>query len=154
MEHGDNIPLTNIAIEAIYSDRALYSSNASAQITLLDKSIISISGASFSIAMGFINNIIPLLTAKILWLLWLSMFILAFSIVITVISFHYGYKSAHFNLKLCDDAIRNNDASIREQNNPWLKRVNITNTLRLWTFIFGISSLAVFICYNGIARLI
>jgi hypothetical protein len=52
MEQHNGKHLADIEIETIYSDRALYSSNASAQITLLDKSIISISGASFSIAMG------------------------------------------------------------------------------------------------------
>ena len=41
-------------------DRKNYDEQCSSQTQLLDKSIISISGASFTISMGFIDKTIPL----------------------------------------------------------------------------------------------
>jgi hypothetical protein len=66
IEHS---PLSDRQLANIELDRACYDSIASAQATLLDKSIISTTGASFNLATGFIDKLTPLDKAVALWTL-------------------------------------------------------------------------------------
>ena len=65
--------VTNQTLQPLTSQqdevKKAYDAVASAQAALLDKSIISIAGASFSITIGFIDKLIPLAFAKGIWML-------------------------------------------------------------------------------------
>jgi hypothetical protein len=135
----------------IEMDRQGYDSIASSQAALLDKSIISIAGASFSITIGFIDKLIPLDKADALWILWVSLLILASSIIVTVLSFWAGENAARFMRVLCDDAeLQCNLEILLYTVNPWRIPLIWFNRLRLISFILGIALLAGFIFYNGI----
>jgi hypothetical protein len=144
--------LSNEQLSRIELDRKSYDALASSQVILLDKSIISIAGASFSITIGFIDKLIPLNTAKAIWMLWFSLLILAFSIIVTILSFWCGEKAARFMRDLCDNAEKQHDTTILEQPNPWHTPLIWFNRSRLIFFISGIALLAVFIYYNGMLR--
>ena len=132
-------PLTEKELECIKLDRKGYDVVASDQGALLDKSIISISGVSFSIAMGFIDKLIPIDTAYARWMLWTSLLILASVIIVTVLSFWAGKNSARYKRSLCDEAEVENDMSIRFRKNPWTGYVSFFNNVRLIFFILGVT---------------
>lgn len=130
-----------------------YDDTASAQSTLLDKTIISISGAAYTIAIGFIDKIIPLGTAKYTWILWISLSILGLTIIATTLSFWAGEKSARKWREACDTAECKNDYNLfYAAKNDWVKVVCILNNVRLIFFICGIFLLSVFISYNGMIK--
>lgn len=144
--------LSDRQLANIELDRSCYDAIASTQATLLDKSIISIAGASFSLSIGFIDKLIPLDKAALLWALWMAMLILALSIIVTVLSFWAGERSARFRRSLCDDAEKNCDTEILYNKNPWDTPLALLNSSRLIFFVFGIALLAGFIFYNGMNR--
>jgi len=145
-------PLDDRQLKALELDRNCYDGIASAQATLLDKSIISIAGASFSISIGFINSLIPLKNAIGTIVLWSALVALAFSIITTVLSFGAGEKSARFMRTLCDEAEIQCDTEILCRKNPWRIPLTWLNSLRLLSFIVGMVLLSGFIFYNGIMR--
>lgn len=131
--------------------RKVYDSIASAQAALLDKSIISISGASFSITIGFIDKLIPLAFARATWLLWFALLILALSIITTTLSFWAGEKTARLKSKVCGQICEHEYDSLRKSADVWSKLLSILNGGRLICFLLGITLLAGFIFFNGIA---
>jgi uncharacterized membrane protein (DUF485 family) len=125
--------------------KKIFDSIASAQSVLLDKSIISISGASFSLTIGFIDKLIPLATAKATWALWFALLILASTIIITTLSFAAGEKTARLKSRLCE----HEDDVLREKVRVWAGCLCLLNRGRLALFIAGIVLLTGFIFYNG-----
>lgn len=131
-------------------DRKNYDEQCSSQTQLLDKSIISISGASFTISMGFIDKTIPLDRAIHTWILWSSLLILAITIIVTILSFEFGAKSAREWRCICDAAEDADDTNLLESKNKYLYIVELCNLCRLIFFLIGISALAAFIFINGV----
>ena len=139
--------------ERIELCRKGYDEIAAAQSALLDKTIITISGAAFTIAMGFIDKIIPLETAKYTFCLWIALAILGLTIIMTTLSFYAGEKSARKWRKACDEAEEHENYSLLYgAKNYWSKVVNFLNVIRLCLFVGGISMLAGFILYNGMIK--
>jgi len=143
-------PFTNDDHSRVEIDRKCYDEICSSQTKLLDKSIITISGASFTIAMGFIDKTVPLSDAIYVWLLWSALLVLALTIIFTVLSFEYGAKSAREWRTICDKAEEEDDTNLLKGKNKYLWFVNILNVCRLQSFLLGICLLASFMFINGI----
>lgn len=143
--------LTPEELNRIELDRKQYCELSSNQSNLLDKSIISISGASFTIAIGFINKLIPMEYAEFQIIFWISLIFLAATILTTVFSFSCSENAANKMREACDNAEVNQDYSILENAKTfWNNLLDIANIARIICFFFGISFLAFFIGYNGI----
>ena len=71
-------------------DRQNYDKLTAEQCLALDKSIITISGASFGIAIAFIDKIVNKDEAFLLWLFWLAMLFLVIAIIATTLSFFFS----------------------------------------------------------------
>jgi hypothetical protein len=136
--------------------KKLYDSTASAQVTLLDKSIISIAGASFSIALAFVEKFVPLDDPSKSSMFWFSLLILAFSIILIVLSFGVGEKTARLRSRcayLCAYGDGPTELSKLEKSaRCWAGCLSWLNGLRLFFFSIGFGLLAASIFYNGITR--
>lgn len=142
--------LSKKELAQIKSYRQVCIENCNNQTNLLDKSIISISGASFTIAIGFINKIIPMETATYKSTFWLAIVSLAITILSTVYSFEFSSKVSQKMRKACDDAISEQSYELlAKTKTKWNFALHVMNILRLVFFTIGLSLLAFFIGYNG-----
>lgn len=133
-------------------DRQSYDKLGAEQCLALDKSIIGIAGASFSIAIAFIDKIIHFDKAFWLWSFWLAMLLLVISIIVTTISFWCSENAISYARKCVDDCERTEDINELYKPNFWVKALRAVNNIRLGAFILGMFFLGFFIFSNGIAQ--
>ena len=131
-------------------DRQSYDKTNAEQAFALDKYIITISGASFGIAIAFIDKIIDKDHAFAFWMFWFAMVFFVLAIIATTLSFHWSVKAFEFARASIDESEIQNDMSLRNRQNPNLKWLLRLNKIRLWTFTLGMALLALFILLNGI----
>lgn len=131
-------------------DRQNYDKLAAEQCLALDKSIISIAGASFSVAIAFIDKIISMERSFWLWSFWTAMFLLVTAIIVTTISFWLGECAIRYARTCVDDCERTENVDELYKLNPWMKPLIFVNNVRIGTFICGMLLLGIFIFSNGL----
>lgn len=133
-------------------DRQSYDKLAAEQSLSLDKHIITISGASFSVAIAFIDKIIRMDKSVWLWSFWAAMLFLVIAIVVTTLSFWCSESAIRYARKCVDDCEKTGDINELYKQNNWTRTLVVINWLRLAAFILGMLFLGVFIFYNGIRQ--
>lgn len=101
-------------------DRQTYDKLAAEQCLSFDKSIIGIAGASFSVAIVFIDKIISLEKAFLLWSFWAAMFFLVMAIIVTTLSFWCSEAAMRYARKCVDDCEGTQNIEELYKTNPWL----------------------------------
>lgn len=131
-------------------DRQTYDKLGAEQSLSLDKSIISISGASFGVAIAFIDKMINKQEAILLWMFWFSMLALVVAIIATTLSFLFSEQTIRYARKCVDDCEATGDINELHKQNPHIKKLERANTTRLYAFILGMATLVSFIFLNGV----
>lgn len=131
-------------------DRQNYDKLAAEQCLALDKSIIGIAGASFSVAIAFIDKIISMEKSFWLWSFWTAMLLLVTAIIVTTLSFWFSESAIRYARTCVDDCERTENIDELYKTNPWAKPLKVINQIRIGTFIGGMLLLGVFIFANGL----
>lgn len=131
-------------------DRQNYDKLVAEQCLALDKSIIGIAGASFSVAIAFIDKIISMDKSFWLWSFWMAMLLLVMAIIVTTISFWLSESAIRYARSCVDDCERTENIDELYKINPFMKPLRIVNLVRIGTFIGGMLLLGIFIFSNGL----
>lgn len=151
----DAIPKNQITPEnreRLEKDRQNYDKLLAEQNSALDKAIITISGASFSFSIGFIDRIIKISDSIILYTLWVALASLCASIIFTVISFRLSEKVLMERRSAIDDYEKTGDTNTLKATPQNQNRLILVNKIRFVFFILGMALLGLFICVNGIRQ--
>lgn len=117
-----------------------------------DKSLLTLSSAFLGLSLTFIQQVVPLASAKCLGLLYASWGLFTLSIVLTIASFIYGQSV----LAELVDGAKNYFLEGKKEEDARSKvlsgRVAVLNTFNGVVFITAVVSLTVFVGWNVAAR--
>ena len=113
-----------------------------------DKAILTLSGGGLALSLTFINNIIPLATAKNIGVLIVSWVLFALSILITLTSFVSSQFALEKQRKLAEDYYLKNDEAAPTRPNIWNRTTRILNLISGLFFIVAVVLLLYFVNLN------